>query len=188
MPREAEKGAIGLAGRPGSVMLSTMERRRAGGSGAARTMVGVAFLSAAVLGASCDSGGKSDAGVCENPTTPADNGCTILVCPVVPVGGDTAGDTYASFAQPFFTTYCTRCHSTTRTNPSFSCADTDPDCRHGAPLGHDWDDPASIRTYLDHIRYMVGNGNAMPPSGLQPSCDERFRLVRWIDAGAPGLP
>ena len=97
------------------------------------------------------------------------------------------GDDYLTFAEPLFTTYCVRCHSVTRTNTSTSCAATDMTCRHGAPLGFNWDDPASIRAHLANIRLAIGEENFMPPNGLQPTCDERARLVRWIDAGAPGL-
>lgn len=117
-------------------------------------------------------------------------------CPVTTPSAGAAGDDYANFASGFFTTYCVRCHSTARTQNCF--VQGDPICRYGAPAGADWDDPASIRLHLDHVRQFVGVGEpiTMPPdlpatpdpTKPAPTCEERFRLVRWIDAAAPGLP
>ncbi len=44
-------------------------------------------------------------------------------------------------------------------------------------LAHDW------KTSV--IRAAVGVDNYMPLSAPTPTCDERRRLVRWIDLGAP---
>ena len=85
------------------------------------------------------------------------------------------GDTFATFASGFFTTYCTRCHSTTR-----SGAD-----RNGAPTGYNWDEEASVRAHLAEIRSVVGVSFFMPLNDPKPACYERQRLVRWIDAAAP---
>lgn len=103
------------------------------------------------------------------------NGCPVLDEPVAEVGDEIDGDTWESFAAPFFDEYCVRCHSVEQ-------ADID---RHGAPEGKDWDDEAIVRENLDEIRLWVGEVNAMPIGAPMPTCDERFRLIQWIDAGAP---
>lgn len=116
-------------------------------------------------------------------------------CPVSSPAQGADGDTYTSFASGFFGTYCTRCHATSRTQNCFIPGAT---CRFGSPPDHNWDNPASIRSYLGKIRAVVAVGDqlTMPPdlpvtpnpSMPAPTCDERFRIARWIDAGAPGLP
>ncbi len=42
-----------------------------------------------------------------------------------------------------------------------------------------------MRQHLDVIRSAVGVGNFMPPTAPTPTCAERQRIVRWIDAAAP---
>lgn len=42
-----------------------------------------------------------------------------------------------------------------------------------------------MRAHLAMIRDAVGVGNYMPPVAPTPACDERARIVRWIDADAP---
>jgi hypothetical protein len=102
--------------------------------------------------------------------------CPSLADPQAKPGDDIGGDTYASFASPFLKHYCVRCHSTIRTGAT----------RQGAPLDFNWDQEASVRGHLDGIRNAVGVDNDfMPPSAPKPSCEERLRLVRWIDAQAP---
>lgn len=103
------------------------------------------------------------------------NGCPPLTAPVTTPDGGAGGDTWASFAQGFFASYCTRCHSATLSGVA----------RNGAPDGYNWDDEAAVRMHLDVIRSAVGVGNFMPPSAPTPACDERRRIVRWIDADAP---
>lgn len=141
-----------------------------------------ALALAVVLGASCeppleplrprDAGprdaSRSDAGV--------RFGCPVLRDPVALPGDDIEGDAWESFAQGFFESYCTRCHSVTRVTREE---------RSSAPEGLDWDDEGTVRANLDRIRNAVGVQNFMPPSDPSPSCDERLRLIRWIDAGAP---
>ncbi len=109
-------------------------------------------------------------------TGPITNGCPTYPQAVATAADYPAGDTWDAFAQDFFATYCTRCHST---------ALADPDSRTYAPAGRNWDDAVAVRTYLADIRLVVGEENSMPPDGVAPSCDERLRLVRWIDLGAP---
>lgn len=146
----------------------------------ATAFVGLLFVS------SCGGGGGED---CPDPSTNVVLGCPSYACEGQASGDDAAAvDTYASFATSFFEGYCTRCHSTERTL-TMNCAMSAPDeCRNGAPEGHDWNSPSSIRAHLPEIRTMVGELNLMPVSAPFPSCDERRRLTAWIDEGAPGLP
>lgn len=128
------------------------------------------------------------------PPADAGSSCT-YPCKLALAGDDAGGDTYANFASGFFETYCTRCHATERTQNCFLTGSAT--CRFGAPRGYDWDDPTAIRRHLRHIRgVMAGTSELTMPPDLpaiadptkpEPPCDLRFRLVRWIDAGAPGL-
>ena len=127
-------------------------------------------------------GGSADSPSAPAPT-PAPlttaNGCPSLVEPVARRGDDIGGDTFQSFARPFFAQWCLRCHSSARTTPA---------ARNGAPEGFNWDVESSVRANLDRIRLQVGVYNTMPLlDGIDPlpTCDERRRLIRWIDAGAP---
>lgn len=141
------------------------------------------ILAALLLVAACgnDGGGGSDGGAADLATSPgADmtvlvNGCPPLVQPQTTPDGGAGGDTWASFAQGFFASYCTRCHSSTLTGAA----------RNGAPIGYDWDQQTAVDAHLSMIRDAVGVSNFMPPSAPTPSCAERQRLVRWIDAAAP---
>ncbi|MGZ3429218.1 MAG: hypothetical protein ACXVCV_21350, partial [Polyangia bacterium] len=103
------------------------------------------------------------------------HGCVPHSDPVTTPDGGADGDTWASYAQGFFATYCTRCHATTVTGAA----------RNGAPAGYDWDDEATVRAHLADIRMAVGVFNVMPFAPPDPSCAERRRIVRWIDADAP---
>lgn len=103
-------------------------------------------------------------------------GCPILSAPQAMPGDDIGGDTWDNYAKDFFAFYCTRCHSVNNTTREE---------RSNAPMGLNWDDEASVRANLDRIRNAVGVDNFMPPSEPKPDCDERLRLVRWIDSGAP---
>ncbi|NVB80713.1 MAG: hypothetical protein HOV81_20120 [Kofleriaceae bacterium] len=88
--------------------------------------------------------------------------------------------TYASFGQPFMTSYCTRCHSSTLTGAD----------RMGAPAFHDFDTQIGIQQVADHVDQVAGSGPAatnesMPPDGAKPTLDERKKLAEWIACGAP---
>jgi hypothetical protein len=120
-------------------------------------------------------GGGGGGGGAAGDMTMLVNGCPPWPNPLAnPDGGD-GSDTWASFAKPFFASYCTRCHSSTLTGPA----------RNNAPDGYDWDVEATVIKYAPLIRDAVGVSNFMPPDMPQPSCDDRRRLVRWIDAGTP---
>jgi mono/diheme cytochrome c family protein len=137
------------------------------------------FILAAALAGGCgqETATTSDAdfGVTGGDMTALVNGCPSWVAPLTTPDGGAGGDTWATFAQRFFATNCTRCHSSTLVG----------DARNGAPDGYNWDDEAAVRAHLDFIRTAVGVGNFMPPNDPRPSCDDRRRIVRWIDAAAP---
>ena len=88
--------------------------------------------------------------------------------------------TYENFGIPFFTTYCTKCHSETPLDGN----------RHGAPRGLNWDNIETIRAYGQAIDRMAAAGPAavnstMPPEPPDPSEDERRNLGEWLVCGAP---
>jgi hypothetical protein len=167
-------------------------------------LVSVISLALALSGLTIAQGTTSSCGGSKGPVcAPYDGGFPDLdageqcrfPCPVATEGDGAGGDTYANFADGFFTTYCVRCHSTTRTqNCTINGSLT---CRSGAPSGYNWDDPASIASHRAHIRAVVAVGDelTMPPdlplapdpNKPAPTCFERFRIARWIDSGAPGL-
>lgn len=91
-----------------------------------------------------------------------------------------ARDTWTSFAQGFFTSYCTRCHS-----PG------------GQGSAQDFRDYAMVVASADAIRCGVapmrepGCGSSPSPrqfpigTGPHPTDAERARIVAWIDDGTP---
>ncbi|HEX9102256.1 MAG TPA: hypothetical protein VF997_08640 [Polyangia bacterium] len=137
------------------------------------------LLAAAALAAACTPDGPAtgdmDLGVAAGDMTTLVNGCPPWSAPLTTPDGGAGGDTWASFARDLFASDCTRCHSSTLTGLA----------RNGAPDGYDWDVESAVRAHLDVIRSAVGVANIMPPSAPLPTCDERRRLVRWIDADAP---
>lgn len=133
---------------------------------ALRLLLGVTSLSVAL--AACDGSSPSgaDAGAdAGSGTTDAGD-----------VAIDAGGDTWGSFAEGFFATYCVSCH------------DTSP---------KDFRQIEDVRAWADTIRCGVsdvaleGCGSTPPPrqfpvgTGPHPSDAERERLVAWIDAGMP---
>jgi uncharacterized membrane protein len=96
-----------------------------------------------------------------------------------PSGGSAL--TYGGWAEGFFTAYCVRCHSVTRTSQ---------DERHGAPIGTNWDDIDAIRAFAEDIDSVAASGpkatnRIMPPSGDSPTDEERRMLGEWLACGAP---
>jgi uncharacterized membrane protein len=106
------------------------------------------------------------------------NGCPSLTELQAQPGDPIDGDTWDTYAKGFFADWCVRCHSTQNVG----------DMRNNAPEGYNWDDPASVRMHIDEIRNAVGVTNFMPFNPPDPPCEERKRIVRWIDADTPGLP
>jgi uncharacterized membrane protein len=127
----------------------------------------------AVMLAACDGGGDAP------PDARIINGCPSLVEPQAMEGDPIDGDTWDTYAMEFFATWCTRCHSVNNVGA---------DERMNAPDGFNWDDEASVLEHVAMIRNAVGVFNFMPFNPPDPSCDDRQRIVRWIDAGHPGLP
>jgi uncharacterized membrane protein len=107
------------------------------------------------------------------------HGCPSLVEPQAMPGDAIDGDTWDTYARQFFVDWCTRCHSVDNVTP---------DERTNAPDGYNWDDEASVLEHVSEIRNAVGVVNFMPFNPPDPTCDDRQRIVRWIDAGHPGLP
>ena len=146
---------------------------------AAMTLRRASWIAFALLGTSCGGGGGTTT-PSTPPTAPQNativNGCPSLVDPIAARGDAIGGDTYQTFARPFFSMWCVRCHSVTLTTPA---------ARSGAPEDFNWDVEASVRANIGRIRTQVGVLNSMPLTPPLPNCDERRRLIRWIDAGAP---
>jgi uncharacterized membrane protein len=119
-------------------------------------------------------------GACGQATAPGPDakivgGCPSLEQPLAQPGDNIDGDNFATFAGPFFGSFCTRCHASTVVGAD----------RNGAPDGLNWDSESTVRANLSRIRIAVGVGNFMPPSAPKPTCAERERMVRWLDADAP---
>lgn len=82
---------------------------------------------------------------------------------------------YESFGKGFMESYCTRCHSSTKTGSA----------RQGAPVGHDFDSLAGILAVAEHIDEHAAAGPAginteMPPSDPRPSNEARYQLGEWL--------
>ena len=97
-------------------------------------------------------------------------------------GGPT-GDTWSSYAQSFFKTYCVECHNPTRDPMRDFTAITDVQR-----------DSTTIRCGVASTLLSGCTGSPAPaqfpisdPSGTnpKPSDAERLRLVAWIEAGLP---
>ncbi len=101
-------------------------------------------------------------------------------------GGEAgSGDTWASWAQGFFTTYCVECHSasdpTGRDFTRQSIVVTNEDTiRCGVCVQQDpsWSCPAGLPAEQFPISDSAG-------TNPKPSDAERNRVVAWIDAGCP---
>ena len=90
--------------------------------------------------------------------------------------------TYASFGEPFMTTYCVACHDSQKTGAD----------RNGAPAFHDFDTQVGVQRVLNHIDQTAAVGPAatntvMPPDeeAAIPTLAERELLAEWLACGAP---
>jgi hypothetical protein len=115
----------------------------------------------------------------EDPTKPAPPSTlpTGSTCP----NPSAPSVTYGGWAQNFFESYCTRCHS--------SALETQTD-RSGATPGYNWDDLPTIKAHDQEIDAYAAGGpdginRVMPPSDPRPSDDERVKLGEWIACGEP---
>jgi hypothetical protein len=89
--------------------------------------------------------------------------------------------TYEGWAQGFFASYCTRCHSSTLVTASE---------RHGATPHANWDDLDTIRVYKVEIDEYAAGGpdvvnRVMPPSDPVPPDEERIKLGEWLACDLP---
>lgn len=90
--------------------------------------------------------------------------------------------TYDSFAATFFSTHCTRCHSSTLTDAAM---------RNGAPMDVNLDMRASITAAVGaRVDSAAAGGptrvNIFMPLGPPiPSDEDRDRLGEWIACGMP---
>ena len=120
----------------------------------------------------CDGGDPAPDGGADAATPMAD--ATVAI----PDAGTDAGpaDTWTTFADDFMQTYCVRCHSTSPKDFNLIA-----DVRANT---------ATIRCGVTDVA-LADCGGGPPPrqfpvgSGPFPSDEERARLVRWLDAGAP---
>jgi hypothetical protein len=129
---------------------------------------GAALLALFGCGGGGDGGGGGGGG--DGDGEPTGNTC--------PPGGTSL--TAQNFGQPFFQSYCARCHSSTLSGPQ----------RNGAPAGLDWDSLEAVRTHAEEINEEAGvtGGNvntSMPPSDPRPSAEDRRKLAEWLSCGAP---
>lgn len=93
----------------------------------------------------------------------------------VDAGADAgAAETWGTFAEGFFATYCVSCHDTAS--------------RDYRTIAHVQRDAATIRCGVSDVM-LDGCGSFPPPrqfpvgTGARPSDEERQRLVAWIDGG-----
>jgi hypothetical protein len=130
--------------------------------------VGVASIAGCYAGTSRSTGataGGDDGG----PTTPA----SVIAGRACPPNSPL---TYASFGEPFFTSWCTGCHSSQNTG----------DARRNAPVGYDYDTLAGIRQWIPLIYAYAADGNKKMPAVGGPSDADRQMLGDWLACGAPG--
>jgi len=114
-----------------------------------------------------DDGGPAD------PPVDAAGTCVSLKDPQAKKG-DPVG-TYADVAMPFLQNNCLRCHDSSKVGTA----------RMGAPDALNWNVEATVRANLSQIRNAVGVVQTMPNNAPKPSCDDRLKLIKWIDAEAP---
>jgi uncharacterized membrane protein len=139
------------------------------------TLVFGVLAAASLAIAACGGGAGSDSApaVLLGPPT----GTTTAACDAAGM----SGITYAGFASGFFTSYCTRCHSTAVTGAA----------RNGAPVDHNFDTLAGARLHIDHVDLVAGENPAgtvrnalMPISAPVLTDTERKMLSCWIVQGA----
>lgn len=110
-----------------------------------------------------DAGAATDSG----PITLADRPCP-----------DESFLTYENFGAPFFSEYCTGCHSSQL--PS--------DMRQNAPPDVNFETLEKVRMHAARIYARAADDNdTMPPAGGPPS-DVRELLGEWLACGAPSAP
>ncbi len=118
---------------------------------------------------------------CSSGTTQSDAGDDAASASDAVSNADGSADTWVSYAQGFFTTYCTSCHdssdSTGRDFTMQSVVETNKltiRCGVCATQDSSWSCAASPTAK----QFPIG-------TGPKPSDAERDRIVAWITAGAP---
>jgi hypothetical protein len=134
--------------------------------------------------AACSSGGNATgSGGGATTSTASSSGTTSSSTATSTSSGDAGGDTWASYAQGFFMTYCVECHNATK----------DPN-RDYTKLADVMTDAALIRCGVAPTM-QTGCGPSPPPKQFpisdamgtnpKPTDAERLRIVAWISAGLP---
>ena len=78
-----------------------------------------------------------------------------------------------SFAEPFFTVWCTSCHSSAAVG----------ELRYGAPVGVDLDTYEGVAAWEDRVDARAVETTDMPLGGYGPPEEEREKLGEWLDCG-----
>ena len=79
--------------------------------------------------------------------------------------------TWDSWAEKFFATYCTECHSSDKTGAA----------RHGAPETANFDTYEGVEARWNYIIEMATGFNPrMPPQEPRPTDEEREVLYAWL--------
>ncbi len=103
----------------------------------------------------------------------------------VPGTDDTSGPdasdcdwmTWHNVGEPFFTTWCTACHSSELESPD------EVEKRQGAPVDCNLDSYAGVVAKAPDIQAKLMAGS-MPPTGT-PSADSKSAVLQWLECGAP---
>ena len=135
----------------------------------ARSVLALAFAGAVAAGCAGDAGGPAPG--TDGQGAPFQEGDTLADrdCPT----GSFLD--YGNFGSPFFSEYCTGCHS----------SQIPATMRQGAPAGVDFETIDGIRGRADLIYLRAADGYAvMPPVG-GPSGETRVLLGEWLACGAP---
>jgi hypothetical protein len=122
---------------------------------------------------------ESTGGTESGSSSSADESTTGVEVPSAVPGRDCPPDSFldaTNFGVPFFTTWCTGCHS------SDLVGDAE---RQMAPSEYNFDSIDVIRTNLLHAYSTAADDHDdMPPAG-GPSPEDRERLGEWLACGAP---
>ena len=105
---------------------------------------------------------------CREPEVVETDTGTVDPCAVSPLRWD-------SFGEPFFTVWCTSCHSTLAVGER----------RYGAPEAVNFDTNEGAAAWADRIRARAIDARDMPLGGYGPPEEELARLDEWLGCGAP---
>jgi cytochrome c5 len=133
------------------------------------SVLALALAGAVAAGCADDSGGTVPG--TEGQGAPFQEGDTLAdrECP----GGSFLD--HGNFGAPFFSEYCTGCHS----------SQIPATMRQGAPAGVDFETLDGIRARADLIYLRAADGYALMPPVGGPSGETRVLLGEWLACGAP---